>query len=245
MQTQLKLSGFNQGSAQQQASTQNKTLKLALGFAVLMILVLSVLLIASKFKPANVTQLTEVSTNDIGQNIDTNAPKTVPVSINSINHNLPAKPFPMSAEEKASRENILKALLDISSATQLGVNYNNYGEILRKALSTIDFEKTKLSAERHERYLDCADNAMRFYKRANYEWADYFKYDFMRDENITLMTQGDFDELQQLGITVDLKGVEVQDQQFKTYRVPFDKCLGLFWKAAGIYINQMKEDNAK
>ncbi len=65
------------------------------------------------------------------------APKTEEEQIDA----LKAKPLLMSSDEKTARDNILKALLDISSATAVGVNRNSYGDLLTKALSTLTFEK--------------------------------------------------------------------------------------------------------
>jgi len=165
------------------------------------------------------TQMTEV------QRIDTLTPKTLL----------------MSAEEKVSRENVLKALLEVQSATALGVTHNKYGELLIKADSTLNFEKTKLSTFRHERFLSCAENAMRYYGKANDEWSDYFKYDWMREKNETFMYQYDFNDLQKTGVKVNPANYP-RDPDSTAFCVPFDLCLSLYWKAAYIYIEKMKDD---
>lgn len=152
------------------------------------------------------------------------------------------KPVPMTSDEKMARENILRALLDVASATQLGVTRANYSALVTKALSTLNFEKIKLSASRHVNYLDCADNAIHFYAKANDEWSDYFKYDWMREEKITLMGQFSFDELKSAGVKVNSASYPRDRNNSSVFRVPFDDCLSLYWKAADIFIDKMKLD---
>ena len=155
------------------------------------------------------------------------------------------KPSPMTSDEKMARENILRALLDVASATQLGVTRANYSALVTKALSTLNFEKIKLSSARHANYLDCADNAIHFYARANDEWSDYFKYDWMREEKITLMMQFNFDELKRAGVNVSSTDYPRDPNAPTAFRVPFDDCLSLYWKAADKFIDKMKTDSTQ
>jgi hypothetical protein len=166
------------------------------------------------------------------------APKTEEEQIDA----LKAKPLLMSSDEKTARDNILKALLDISSATAVGVNRNSYGDLLTKALSTLTFEKTKLSTQRHEKYLICAAKALDYYSEANKTWSDYFEYDWMRDQNEALMSQTDFDDLRQNGVTVDAIHFRQYENDKTIFYVPFNDCLSLYWKAADVYIEKMKDD---
>jgi hypothetical protein len=170
------------------------------------------------------------------------SPPPVPKTEEEQIDQLKAKPLLMSSEEKAARDDILKALLDVSSATAVGVNRNSYSDLLTKALSTLTFEKTKLSAERHEKFLECAEKAIRYYTKANDEWSDYFKYDWMRDRNETFMYQYDFDDLRQNGVTVDTTQYSHDANINEAFVVPFDDCLSLYWKAADVYIEKMKDD---
>lgn len=155
---------------------------------------------------------------------------------------LKAKPLLMSSEEKQARDNILKALLDISSATAVGVNRNSYSDLLTKALSTLTFEKTKLSTERHRKFLLCATKALGYYAEANDTWSDYFKYDWMRDQDEALMSQADFNDLRQNGVTVDVANYRQYENDKTMFYVPFNDCLSLYWKAADVYIEKMKDD---
>jgi hypothetical protein len=126
-------------------------------------------------------------------------PKTEEEQIDALR----AKPLLMSSEEKTARDNILKSLLDIQSSTAIGVTYDRYGDILSKALSTVTFEKTKLSTERHQKFLLCVVKAIDYYHQANAQWSDYFKYDWMREENKAIMSQSDFDDFRQNGLSID------------------------------------------
>jgi hypothetical protein len=80
---------------------------------------------------------------------------------------MPASPSNMTSEEISARDAILKALLNVSSATDVGVTRNDYGDLLAKAISALAFGKTKLSPERHEKFLTCAEKAVRFYTEAS------------------------------------------------------------------------------
>lgn len=150
------------------------------------------------------------------------------------------KPSPMTSDEKLARENILRALLDVASATQLGVTRANYSALVMKALSTLNFEKIKLSASRHANYLDCADSAIHFYAKANDAWADYFKYDWMREEKIAWMLQYNFDELKRAGVNVNSTDYPRDPNLATAFRVPLDDCLSLYWKGADKFIDKMK-----
>jgi hypothetical protein len=156
---------------------------------------------------------------------------------------LKAKPFLMSSEEKAARDNILKVLLDISSATAIGVSRDRYGDLLAKALSTLTFEKTKLSTERHVKFLLCALKAIDYYAKANNQWSDYFKYHWMRERNETFMSQSDFDDFRENGLTVNAanyRQCEIKDKDL--FYVPFNDCLSMYWHVADVYIEKMKEE---
>jgi hypothetical protein len=165
-------------------------------------------------------------------------PKTDEEKIDS----LKAKPLMMSAEEKTSRDNILKALLDISSATALGVNRAKYGDLLTKALSTLMFEKTKLPMERHRKYLVCAAKAIDYYNQANKEWSGYFESEWMMKNNKLLMGRTTFDDLLQNGVPVDLSQYWNIQNSRDVFEVPLNEGLSLFWQAAGIYIEKMTKD---
>ena len=155
------------------------------------------------------------------------------------------KPSPMTSDEKLARENILRALLDVASATQLGVTRANYSALVMKALSTLNFEKIKLSASRHANYLDCADSAIHFYAKANDAWSDYFKYDWMREEKIAWMLQYNFDELKRAGVNVNSTDYPRDPNLATAFRVPFDDCLSLYWKGADKFIDKMKLDTTQ
>lgn len=156
---------------------------------------------------------------------------------------LKEKPFLMSSEEKASRDNILKALLDISSATAVGVSYNNYGNLVAKALSTLTFEKTRLSTERHTKFLLCSMKAIGYYARANDKWSLYFKYDWMREQNEALMSQVEFDDFCENGLTVNASNYRRYDKGKDLFFVPFKECLSMYWQVADVYIEKMKEES--
>ena len=170
------------------------------------------------------------------------SPPPVPKTEEEQIDQLKAKPMLMSSEEKAARDDILKALLDVSSATAVGVNRNSYSDLLTKALSTLTFEKTKLSTERHEKYLLCASKALGYYAEANKTWSDYFEYDWMRDQNEALMSQADFNDLRQNGVMVDATNFRQYENDKTMFYVPFNDCLSLYWKAADVYIEKMKDD---
>jgi hypothetical protein len=148
----------------------------------------------------------------------------------------------MSSEENASRDNILKALLDISSATAVGVSRNNYGDLLAKALSTFTFEKAKLSTERHTKFLLCAVKAIDYYARANKKWSDYFKYDWIRERNEIFVSQSDFDDFRENGLTVNTSNYRQYEKNKDIFYVPFNECLSMYWRMADIYIEIMKTD---
>ena len=175
---------------------------------------------------------------------ESNSPQTPKTEEEEID-TLKAKPFLMSSEEKASRDNILKALFDVQSATALGVNYNRYGDLLTKALSTLTFEKTKLSIERHTKFLFCAEKAIHYYSRANTEWSEYFKYDWIRERNETLMSQATFDDFRQNGLTVDASNYRQVEDNNNLFYVPFNICISMYWQAADVYINKMKEEQSR
>ncbi len=166
------------------------------------------------------------------------APKTEEEQIDA----LKAKPLLMSSEEKNARDNILRALLDISSATAIGVTRDKYSDLLTKALSTLTFEKTKLSTERHRKFLLCAAKAIDYYASANDTWSDYFKYDWMRDQDEALMSQNTFNDFQQNGVVVDTSTYRQFEQDKTMFYVPFNQALDLYWKAADVYIEKMKDD---
>ena len=191
----------------------------------------------------NETVSSEATTNT---QLDVTTPKPSPPQVPKTEEEqidaLEAKPVLMSSEEKTSRDNILKALLNVQSATALGVARDKFGDLLTTALSTLSFEKTKLSAERHEKFLECADKAIHYYTKANDEWSDYFKYDWMRDKNETFMYQYDFDDLRQNGVNVDATQYSHDANVNEAFVVPFDDCLSLYWKAADVYIEKMKDD---
>lgn len=147
----------------------------------------------------------------------------------------------MSSEEKTSRDNILKALLDVQSATSLGVTHNKYGDLLATSLSALNFEKTKLSARRHEKFLRCAEKAIHFYAKANDEWSDYFKYDSMRENKEVWLRQYDFDDLSQNGVVID-SSKYARDSDGFFIHVPLDDCLSIYWRATDGYIEKMKND---
>jgi DNA segregation ATPase FtsK/SpoIIIE-like protein len=153
-----------------------------------------------------------------------------------------AKPLLMSSEEKEARDNILKALLDISSAASVGVTRNDYGTLLAKAVSILTFEKTKLSTERHEKYLFCAEKAIGYYAKANDEWSDYFKYDWEREKEQTYMSQAEFIDLARNGMTIDTSAYRTTENNKMLFYVPFKECLTLYWHAADIYVQKMHKD---
>lgn len=158
---------------------------------------------------------------------------------------LTPKPFLMSAEEKNSRENILKALLEVQSATSVGVTRDRYGELLIKADAALNFEKIKLSTSRNERFLSCAENAISYYTKANSAWSEYFESDWLRENNLALMHRFDFDDLQKIGVVFDLADYSRSTHDNNIFHVPFQSCLSLYWKAADIYVEKMKDDASK
>jgi len=153
-----------------------------------------------------------------------------------------AKPVLMSAEEKTARDNILKSLLDISSAVAVGVTRNDYGALLAKSVSTLAFEKTKLSTDRHTKYLFCAEKAIGYYAKANDEWSDYFKYDWEREKEQTLMSLSDFKDLAKNGMTIDPSAYQTSDSDKTEFYVPFKESLTMYWNAADIYVQKMHKD---
>jgi hypothetical protein len=172
---------------------------------------------------------------------ESNSPQTPKTEEEKIDA-LKAKPFLMSSEEKAARDNILKDLLDISSATAIGVNRDRYGDLLTKALSTLTFEKTKLSTERHLKFLLCASKAIDYYAKANNQWSDYFKYDWMRERKEALMSQFDFDDFRENGLTVNASNYHKYEKDTGYFFVPFNECLSMYWQVADIYVEKMKEE---
>ncbi|MDD5139747.1 MAG: hypothetical protein PHY43_05735 [Verrucomicrobiales bacterium] len=152
------------------------------------------------------------------------------------------KQQPLSAEEKTSRENILKALLEVQSATAVGVTRDRYGGLLIKADSTLNFEKTKLSDDRHYQYSSHARDAIRFYSKANGAWDSYFKYDWMREKHEALMFEWDFKDLHDCGVSFNEKDYPLQSDATNARIVPFDECLSLYWKGADIFIEKMKAE---
>jgi flagellar biosynthesis GTPase FlhF len=153
-----------------------------------------------------------------------------------------AKPLLMSSEERTARDNILKALLDISSAASVGVSRNDYSPLLAKAVSSLAFEKTKLKTERHKKYLFCAEKAIGYYAKANDVWSDYFKYDWERERDETLMSIYDFQDLAKNGMAIDISSYRATENDRTTFYVPFQKCLTLYWQAADIYVQKMHKD---
>ncbi|MEI6076279.1 MAG: hypothetical protein WCS94_11930 [Verrucomicrobiota bacterium] len=177
-----------------------------------------------------------------------NSPRSSATSIASVTKPIESvrpKPLPMTSDEKMARDNILRALLDVASATQLGVTRANYSALVTKALSTLNFEKIKLTASRHANYLDCADIAIHFYAKANDAWSDYYKYDWMREEKIAWMMQYDIDELKRAGVNVNSTDFPRDPNLPTAFRVPFDDCLSLYWKAADKFIDKMKFDKTQ
>lgn len=143
-----------------------------------------------------------------------------------------------SPEQIAARDALLKALLDISSSTTVGVNRNDYGRLLAKAISALEFGKIKLPADQHGKFLICAEKAIRFYSKANDDWADYFKYDWERDQDETLMSVDDFYDLRQNGLLVSTSSFQKNNDGF--FYVPFKESLNLYWQAADIYVHKMQ-----
>jgi hypothetical protein len=151
-------------------------------------------------------------------------------------------PTNMTADEKSARDSILKAMLDISSATSVGVARNDYGNLLAKATSALEFGKTKLSTERHEKYLACANKALHFYSKANDDWADYFKYDWEQEKDETMMSASDFANLRRNGLLVDASKYTRTSEDRSMFYVPFKESLDLYWQAADIYVRKMQSD---
>lgn len=147
---------------------------------------------------------------------------------------------PLSAEEKTSRENILKALLEVQSATAVGVTRDRYGELLIKADSTVNFEKTKLSYSRNSDFLANASDAIRWYSKANHEWDSYFKYDWMREKDQALMFPYTLEEISKLGVKIDTAQLSRDPDLKDTYLVPFKACLSLYWEAADVFVEKLK-----
>jgi hypothetical protein len=145
----------------------------------------------------------------------------------------------ISPEEKSARDGLFKALLDISSATAVGVTRNDYGSLLAKAHSAFEYGRTKLSAERHKRFLACSETAIKFYTKANEEWDDYFKYDWEREQDETLMSAADFYELRLYGVTTETS--DYKRNNSRLFYVPFHRSLNLYWKAADIYVDLIKK----
>jgi hypothetical protein len=155
-------------------------------------------------------------------------------------------PTNMSPDEKSARDGLLKALLDISSSTSVGVNRNDYGALLAKANSALAFSQTKLSVERHGKFLLCAAKAIGYYSKANDDWSDYFKYDWEREQDETLMSGSDFYDLKQGGLPVDASIYKYYKNENNNdlFYVPFKASLNLYWQAADIYVHKMQSDAA-
>jgi hypothetical protein len=152
-------------------------------------------------------------------------------------------PTNMSPDEKSARDGLLKALLDISSSTSIGVNRNDYGTLLAKANSALAFAQTKLPVDRHGKILLCAEKAIGFYSKANDEWADYFKYNWQQEQNVTLMSVSDFYDLRRNGLPVDTSSYRKDSENNgRLFYVPFKSSLSLYWQAADIYVDKMKKD---
>jgi hypothetical protein len=155
-------------------------------------------------------------------------------------------------EEKVSRRNILQALMEIQSATALGVNPLRYGELLTKADSTLNLEKITLSGFGNSDFLSCAENAMHFYREANSGWNN-------GQAVWGFITEQDFKDFQSAGLNITLadyppnppeyvKMVEgvgetvAQTNPNQYSPVPLNEWLSLNWKAADFYIEKMKAD---
>jgi hypothetical protein len=152
-------------------------------------------------------------------------------------------PTNMSPDEKSARDGLLKALLDISSSTSVGVNRNDYGTLLAKANSALAFAQTKLPVDRHGKFLLCAAKAIGYYSKANDDWSDYFKYDWQREQDETLMSASDFYDLRQGGLPVDASSYKKDTEgEGHLFDVPFKASLNLYWQAADIYIHKMQRD---
>jgi hypothetical protein len=162
-----------------------------------------------------------------------------------------SSPKDMTADEISARDGILKSLLDVSSSTSVGVSRNDYGNLLAKATSAVEFGKTKLSSGRYPKFLTCAEKALHFYTKANDKWSDYFQYDWQREKDQTLMFVSDFRELEENGVTVDVsnyKRADTSDEwdaQLVDYYVPFKESLTLYWQAADIYVHKMQQDSQR
>ena len=151
-------------------------------------------------------------------------------------------------EEKVSRRNVLQVLMEIQSATALGVNPSRYRELVTKADSTMNLEKTTLSRFGNSEFLSCAEKAMQFYRKANREWFD-------GQASWGAITKQDFEDFQAAGLNVNpadyphnppdfVKFMEALGEPVNTnqqnYIVPINKWLSLNWNAADFYIEKMK-----
>jgi hypothetical protein len=155
---------------------------------------------------------------------------------------MPACPTNMTSDETTARDGTLKALLDISSATGVGVNRNDYGNLLTKATSALAFGKTKLTTERHQKFLTCAEKALHFYSKANDNWSDYFQHDWEREQDEMMMGVNDFYDLRVNGVKVDASNYRNAESTVVFY-VPFKESLILYWQAADIYVHKMQRDS--
>lgn len=135
----------------------------------------------------------------------------------------------------------------MQSAASLGVTYDRYGELLIKADSTLNFEKTKLPDPdyRHSQYLSYAKDAIRNYSKANEAWNSYLKYEWMREKKQALMHDWNFRDLRECGVNVDETTYPPALNIKGAYLVPFNECLSLYWKAADIIIEKMKGEISK
>lgn len=84
--------------------------------------------------------------------------------------------------------------------------------------------------------------AIGYYAKANDEWSDYFKYDWERERDETLMSLYDFKDLAQNGMAIDISAYRTKENDTTMFYVPFQKCLTLYWQAADIYVQKMHKD---
>ena len=174
-----------------------------------------------------------ISDSDVSEN-ETIVTNPIPV--------LPDKPFFITTEEKTARDNILKTLIDLNSATTVGVNYMTYGELVRKSLSTCEFELIKLDVERNKKFLVSVSKAFKCYEIVYDNWKDYFKYDHLRkSDSFSTSPELIISYGNRLGIQTNVLFSGSTWQSSGLLKIDKDRFISVFWQAAGRHVEDLKE----
>lgn len=144
-----------------------------------------------------------------------------------------------NAEAKTAKENIIKALIDIQSATKIGVNNNRYGELLTNALSVYNFEKLKLKDEQN--FIFYVDKIIHFHQVANDKWSGEEKIRNLSIGMIYLSRKELFTmqyELKQVGIDIDVS----EEAKKEPAKMITDYALSLYWQITDKYLEKLKTE---